>query len=73
MKGTWPNGTGRKLSPRGGNPSSVFKSKRVASDKKAKAIKCQASEAIMFVSSAGAVHPKRAFFLRPMARHSVRV
>jgi hypothetical protein len=34
---------------RGGNPSSVFKSKRIASDKKAKAIKCQASEALMFL------------------------
>ena len=40
----WPQALSR-----GGNPSSVFKSKRVASDKKAKAIKCQASEAIMFV------------------------
>ena len=31
----------------GQNPSSIFKSKRVTSDKKARTVKCQASEAIM--------------------------
>ena len=56
---------------RGGNPSSVFKSKRIASDKKAKAIKCQASEALMLL-------PVLALFVQtsilpgPRARRSVR-